>query len=297
MAERVLWVNGRYVSGDEPAVRADDRGLLYGDGFFETVRLYGKEPFRLSEHLERLRRSCARFGISLGLTEEAVRGVLAELLFCTGLSKTSARITVTRGPHTGDLGLPASSAPTAIIEVRPLVLPPPQWYERGLRLHVSEFAVSPQHPLAGHKSLNYFIFLAARDAARRAGADEALLLDPTGQVVEAATSNIFCVRKGLLRTPPLDSGALPGVTRRAVLELCHAEGLPCREVPLPLKEVATSDEVFLTNSLVELLPVAAIEDHRMPAGAPGPVTSTLQRLYRQLVERETAPPGPVRPSP
>jgi branched-chain amino acid aminotransferase len=297
MAERVLWVNGRYVSCDEPAVRADDRGLLYGDGFFETVRLYGKVPFRLCDHLERLRHSCAKFGITVDLAEEDVCRVLTELLCRNRLSEASARITVTRGAHTGDLGLPASSRATAIIEVRPLVLPPRQWYERGLRLHVSEFPVSPRHPLAGHKSLNYFIFLAARDAARRAGADEALLLDPAGQVVEAATSNIFSVRQGVVRTPPLDSGALPGITRQAILELCRAEGLPCQEVTLPLAEVTTSDEVFLTNSLVEVLPVASIDDHRLPADVPGPVTSALQRFYRQLVERETARSGPLSPSP
>jgi branched-chain amino acid aminotransferase len=297
MGAPILWVNGRYVSRDEPVVRADDRGLLYGDGFFDTVRLYRKVPFRLAQHLERLRRSCARFGIDVDLTEEAVCGVLTELLSRNGLSEASARITVTRGAHTGDLGLPASSCPTTIIEVRPLVPPPRQWYERGLRLHVSEFTVSAQHPLSGHKSLNYFLFRAARDAARRAGADEALVLDAAGQVVEAATSNIFCVRQGALRTPLLDSGALAGITRQAILDLCRAKGLACEEVALPLAEVVASDEVFLTNSLVEVLPVAAIDDHRLPTDVPGLVTTALQRLYRQLVERETARPGPVSPSP
>jgi len=296
MGAAVLWVNGQYVSRDEPAVRADDRGVLYGDGFFDTLRLYRRAPLRLSQHLERLRRSCHRFSITLDLAEGEVSDVLAELLSRSGLADASARITVTRGAHAGELGLPASSHPTVIVEVRPLVLPPRQWYEEGVRLHVAPFPVSAQHPLAGHKSLNYFLFLAARDAARRAGADEALLLDPGGHVVEAATSNVFCVRAGSLRTPPLEPGALPGVTRRAILHRCAAQGLACREVPLPLAEVAKSDEVFLTNSVAEVLPVAAIDDHRLPPAVPGPVTSTLQRLYRQLVERETAPPGSVGPS-
>jgi branched-chain amino acid aminotransferase len=292
MGAPVLWVNGRYVSRDEPAVRADDRGVLYGDGFFDTLRLYHKVPFRLSQHLERLRHSCHRFGIALDLTEGDVSAVLGELLSRNGLAEASARVTVTRGAHTGDLGLPASSRPTVIIEVRPLALPPRRWYEEGLRLHVCPFPFSPQHPLAGHKALAYFLFLAARDAARRAGADEGLLLDPGGQVVEAATSNIFCVRSRLVRTPPLESGALPGVTRRAVLDLCARDGLPYQEVPLPLAEVAKSDEVFLTNSVAEILPVTAIDNHTLPPEVPGPVTRTLQRLYRELVEREpSASPG------
>jgi branched-chain amino acid aminotransferase len=219
-------VNGEYLERDRPALRADDRGLLYGDGFFETVRVYGGVAFRLAQHLNRLRRSCRHFSMACPLGEDDALRVVAELLSRNGLSDAYLRVTVTRGVHDGELGLPASSSPTVVMELRPLRVPPAGLYRRGVRLHVSSFRVDPGHPLAGHKSLNYLPFLAARDEACRLGADEALLLSVGGQVVEAATSNLFCVRNGEVHTPPLASGALPGITRQAVLELSQAEGVP-----------------------------------------------------------------------
>ena len=287
MSTGVLWVNGQYLERSQPAVRGDDRGLLYGDGFFDTLRVHGGVPFRLAQHLERLGRSCKHFGIDVTLSLEDTREVLAELLARNDLTDAYARISVTRGGHTGQLGLPASWAPTVLIEVRPLVVPPIERYQQGLRLHVSSVRLDRSHPLAGHKSLNYMSFLLAREEARREGADEALLLDISGQVVEAATSNVFCVRSGDVHTPTLESGALPGITRRAVLELCRAERIPCGEVPLTLNEMVKSDEVFLTNSLVEIIPVAALQNHVFADPIPAPLTHTLQDLYHQLVQRET----------
>lgn len=296
VSDRFLWVNGQYADREEPALRADDRGLLYGDGFFDTLRVYGGVPFRLGQHLERLRRSCTHFGIQVALDEGHVCGVLGELLSRNGLTDAYFRTTVTRGVHTGEPGLPASEASTVVMEVRPLVTPPEELYRRGLRLRVSSVRLDPEHPLAGHKSLNYLSFLLARAEARREGADEALLLDVGGRVAEAATSNISCVRGGKLVTPTLSSGALPGITRQVVLELCQAAGIAQAERPLMLSELAKSDEVFLTNSLIEIMPVAALEQHHLAGPVPGPVTRRLQDLYRQLVGRETGrgrgTPGP-----
>ena len=184
--------------------------------------------------------------------------------------------------------MPPSQRPTVVMEARPLVAPPEELHGRGLCLDVSAVRVDPEHPLAGHKSLNYVPFLWARAGARLHGADEALLLDARGQVVEAAASNAFCVRRGTVLTPPISSGALPGVTRQAVLEVCQSASIPHAERPITLGELAEADEVFLTNSLIEIVPVRAVGEHDLDEPVPGPLTCRLQGLYRELVERETA---------
>lgn len=285
----VLWVNGRYVAREEPALRADDRGLLYGDGFFDTLRVYSGAPFRLAAHLDRLRSSCERFGIDFGLSGAEAGGVIRELLERNHLDDAVVRTTVTRGVHTGVIGLPPSSEPTVIIEARPLGTPPEDLYRRGCTLHVASFRVDPAHPLSGHKSLHYLPYLAAREEARRAGCDEALLLSTTGYLAEAATSNLFCVREGWVLTPGLQSGALPGITRRVVIELCRRAHIPCAEEDLTLAQAVKSDELFLTNSVMEIMPVRALQKHTFPGAVPGPLTRRLQDLYRQLVREETAP--------
>ena len=287
----VLWVNGEYVRREQPAVRADDRGLLYGDGFFDTLRVYSGVAFRLGPHLERLRRSCGRFGIDLRLTEAEAEEAIRELLGRGGLAEAAVRTTVTRGVHTGEIGLPPSSDPTIVIEARPLRTPPPDLYRRGCRLHVASFRLDPGHPLSGHKSLHYLPFLAAREEARRAGCDEALLLSTTGYLAEAATSNVFCVRQGRVLTPGLRAGALPGITRQTVIELCRQARIPCAEEDLTLTQAVKSDELFLTNSVMEIMPVCALQRHTVPGPVPGPLTGRLQDRYRKLVRKETAPSG------
>jgi branched-chain amino acid aminotransferase len=291
LAESIVWLNGRYLAADQPAVRVDDRGLLFGDGFFDTLRLYGGQPFRLGDHLQRLRESCAAFDIQFDLAEEDLRRVLAELSSRTGLVEAAARTTVTRGVHAGPLGLPNSTTPTVIVTLRPIALPEANTSSPGFRLHVASSRVDEEHPLASHKSLHYFLYLAAREEARRAGRDEALLLNTAGNVVEAAASNLFAVRDGRVLTPPLLSGALPGVTRQAVIEICAAEGIACSEEDLTLSQLVKSDELFLTNSLLEVMPVSGLRQHSFPGPVPGPVTRRLQDSYRQLVVREVGSPS------
>jgi len=287
VTESVLWVNGEYVTADRPVVRADDRGVLYGDGFFDTLRLCGGVPFRLSQHLSRLRESCARFGIEFAVTDEQMREVLGELVSRTGLADAAARTTVTRGAHTGVLGLPPSSSPTVIVQLRPWARPSAELYHRGFRLHVVSFRLDAEHPLSGHKSIHYLSFLAARDEAKRMACDEGLLLNTVGHIAEAATSNVFCVRDGRVLTPPLGSGALPGITRQTVLELCSEEGIPHSEENLTLAQLVKSDEAFLTNSLMGIMPVSAVRKHRLAGPVPGPLTRRLQDSYHRLVEQET----------
>ena len=272
----IAWVNGRLVAPEEPAVSVLDPGFMYGEGLFETMRAYGGRVFRLNQHLARMQEAAAE----VGLQEQAGRlrsQHVTEALSASGLADASVRVTVTRG--------------ALVVLVRPLSLPRPEQYERGCRAVSMPAAITRESVLRRVKSLNYLDKLLAQREARRRGADEAILVDPDGCVVEGAMRNVFALIAGKLLTPPLSRGLLPGITRAAVLEVAEGRGVPCEEQDIALSELQQADECFLTSSLAEILPVASVDGKRMGAGASGPVTQRLTSGYRELVADElSAPP-------
>jgi len=286
-----IYVNGHLVRADAPAVSPLDRGFLYGDGLFETVRAYRGKPFLLDDHLARLAASSAELRITEELdTARIARGV-AELLEANGLADADAylRITLTRGLHTGALTLEPAAEPTVTVVARPLHLPPPERCERGVALVTATVRRNADSPLPRHKTLNYLESLLAKTEAKDAGADDALLLDTRGQVAEAASSNLFAVRDGALATPPVEAAILPGITRREVLRLARELGLDAAERPVQSDELLAADELFLTNAIVEVLPVRSLDGHPIGEGRPGPLTRRLHAAYRDAVRRAIAP--------
>ena len=288
---RFIHVNGHLVRADAPAVTALDRGFLYGDGLFETVRAYGGRPFLLDEHLARLAGSAAELRVAERLDTEPVARGVAELLDANGLAEADAyiRITLTRGIHTGALTLEPAAEPTVAIIARPLHLPPPERYERGVALVTASARRNADSTLPRHKTLNYLESLLAKTEAKQAGADDALLLNTRGEIAEAASSNLFIVRDGALATPPIEAAILPGITRRQVLRIARELGIAAAERPIPPDELLAADEVFLTNAIVEVLPVRALDGHPIGDGRPGPLTRRLHAAYRDAVHRALAP--------
>jgi len=284
----VVNVNGRLVAGDAPAVSALDRGLLYGDGLFETIRVYGGVPFRLDAHLARLAASATALRIADVLDTTAIASRVTKALAANHLAGDAyVRITLTRGTHTGALTLEPAATPTLIIVSKPLHAPPPERYERGIAAVVASVRRNAHSPLARHKTLNYLESLLAKTEARDHGADDAVLLNTRGEVAEAASSNLFIVRHGGLVTPPPDAGILPGITRREVIGLAAEAGIACdQRVVLP-DELAEADEVFLTNAIVELLPVCTIDACPVGTGAPYPITRRLHAAYRRAIADAT----------
>lgn len=271
-----VYVNGRIVPADEATVSALDRGLLHGDGVFETIRVYGGKPFMLDAHLRRMADGCSAIEVAPPDPAEIKNGV-RQVLEANDLSDAYLRITATRGP-TGRLWYDLEhSAPTIVIIAKPLV---PKDFGEGLRLVVSGFRSDERSPLSRIKQTGILWKILARTEARRAGADDALLLNTQDRIAEATSANIFWARDGALYTPSLDCGILPGITRALVIEIAREQGISVTERKFTLDELRTADEAFLTSSTWELAPIRSLGDVPF-GGAPGLITRSLTESYRE----------------
>jgi len=278
MPGRAIWINGRLCRGEEATLSLFDRGARDGEGLFETIRIYGGHPFAWQHHMERLVLSAAVLGFPVPASPVALRSAVDEVLEAGGLGDAVARVTVTRGI--------AGGRPTrtgAWVEAEPLAAR--LW--RGTRSGASTVIVSRRPfqpgPLGAHKTTSRLAYHLAREEARVERADEALLVDPDGQVLEGAVSNVFAVAGGEILPPPLAMGILPGITRALVFLLGASLGLPVRERALTVADLQASDEVFLTNSVQEIIPVATLGGRPI---AGGPVAGRLLAAYRDMVTGE-----------
>ena len=285
-AAGVVWHEGRVTAAAEAQVAATDRGLLYGDGVFETLRAYGGEPFRLQAHVERLFAGAAALSIPPPCGPEELADAVRETLRAGGLREAYVRITLTRGVGGAPGELTAYGPPTLLIHARPYAGYAPELYERGMRAMFTRARRNETSPLARIKSLNYLDNCLARAQAAEEGFDEALVLNTRGRIVEATAANLFLVRAGRVVTPPVADGILPGITRAVVMEL-----VPVAQESLGVVEFWSAQEAFLTNSLMEIMPLVAIRARPIGDGRPGPVTREVHERYRTLVreERQTFP--------
>jgi D-amino acid aminotransferase len=273
----------------EAVVPVFDRGFLFGDGVFETMRAAGGRVFRLARHLERLERGTALAEIDLPGGAAAIEAAVAEVLHANDLRDARVRVTVTRGPgRPGDYAGLAGPA-TVVVTAQPFHGLDPMLHERGVEAAVAPGGAIPAGALdPAIKSLSRLSAVLARRVAARRGAFEAILTDARGMLTEGTVSNLFLVAGGLLETPAAAGGCLPGVTREAILALAREAGFEVREAPLPARALEGATEIFLTNTSWEVLPVARLDGRPVGDGRPGPASRTLLRLYRELVRRECA---------
>jgi branched-chain amino acid aminotransferase len=275
---RTLWINGRLCRGEEATLSLFDRGARDGEGLFETLRVYDGRPFAWTRHMERLVVSAAVLGFPVPASPVTLRAALDQVLEAEGLSDAVARITVTRGIPGG-----RPTRTGAWVEVEPLGAR--LW--RGTRAGAATVIVSKRPfepgPLGGHKTTSRLAYHLAREEVRVARADEALLVSPAGKVLEGAVSNVFAVMAGEVVTPPLAAGILPGITRAIALRLCADAGRPAREGALTFADLHNAEEVFLTNSVQEIVPVATIQDRAIPGRS---VAGALLADYRAAVARD-----------
>lgn len=263
---------------DPPEIPADDRGFLLGDGLFETVRVYGGVPFRLEAHLDRLAEGAERLGIPL---PEALEGRVHRFLQ-TSPTEAALRITVTRG-RGADLA--GSDAAEPRVALRALAVRP--W--DGVLTAALEGRLHEGGLSAGIKGLGYLERILALRGARERGADEALLRNTRGELVEGSVSNLLAVDSaGVLVAPGEEAGALPGITRGVVLDEAGRLGMTIHQRGIRPGEVRGLRELFLTSSIRELAPVLQVEGRRVGSGAPGPVYQRLRAAFRDVVARETA---------
>jgi len=281
-------LDGKLVGADEARVPVDDRGFLYGDSVFTTLRCYSGVPFRLDRHVGRLNASLRSPIVAINYTadEDDLRRNIARLVEMNGCSDAVVRFRVTRGRGAGPLPR-GDATPMTLLTVDPLRLDE-SLTTRGARLIVSSVRRDSHGELGTHKLGSYFPSLLARREAAAAGADEAIICDTDGNWLECACSNLFAVVGGTLVTPDTSENLLPGIARETVLECAKDLGIPVSLRSLTAELAERAAEWFITNSVQEVVPVAQVASCSRPVR--GAVTVRLMRAYRDLVVRETATP-------
>lgn len=292
MKEEIVYLNGSLVPRSQAYISIFDYGFLYGGGLFETVRAYNGQIFLLEKHLTRLLGASSIIGFVDRLNKAELEKACLNTLAANGLKDARLRLTVSRGEAGPFPGI--SRRPTVLVTASSYSLPPLEKYDRGFRAGVASFRQFSQSPLAGMKSLSYLPNLMARLETGAAGLDECLLLNERGLITEGSVSNIFFViAAGTLITPSPECGLLPGVTRQVVLELADSSGIKVIEGEVRLKDLEGFSEAFLTNSMMEIMPLVAVRDSdgqtiTIGSGKPGVVTQKLMAAYKEMVKRETS---------
>jgi len=281
---RLAYIDGQRFMPEEARVSVYDRGFLYGDSIFETLRTYGGKLFALEEHMQRLESSAAKIQMDLPLAREALADETAKAVAEAGNDESYARVMLSRG--TGPLGLDPTHAqsPTRVIIVEPLTPPSDRIYLEGIDT-ICVHTVRASDGAENAKLGNYLASLLALKKAKERGADEALVVDREGRVVEGTTFNIFALRGGRLITPPDDAGILLGITRREVLAAAQDLGMSVDYAALLPEELRGCDEVFITSSIREVVPIRSI-DGKPVAGTSRPQSfEGIRRVHRAFRER------------
>lgn len=279
-----IYLNGTMVSRAEAQVSVFDHGFLYGDGVFEGIRAYHGRVFKLREHLNRLANSAQAILLTIPLTKKALEAAIIETLRANHLRDAYVRVIVTRG--VGDLGLdPQKCArPSIVVIADRIALYPEEYYTRGLGVITATTKrnlIEAINPCV--KSLNYLNNILAKMEATQAKVPEAILLNKDGYVAECTGDNLFLVRETALVTPPTSVGVLEGITRATVMDLAKTRlRLSVKEEPFTVYHVYTADEVFLTGTAAEVIPVVTVDGRRIGEGKPGKVTRRLIKEFRAL---------------
>jgi branched-chain amino acid aminotransferase len=280
----IVYLDGKYVDSTEAKVSVFDHGLLYGDGVFEGIRIYGGNVYRLDEHLERLENSAKAIMLSVPLARAAMAEAVCETCRRNKLTDGYIRLVITRGP--GDLGLAPwlCEKPTLFIIASKIQLYPQEHYDNGLSIvTVATRRISPDMLPPTVKSLNYLNNILAKIEARQAGALEAIMLNSQGLVAECTADNIFAVHKGEIVTPAASAGALKGITRSTVFDIAKELGIPMREADVTRYDIWCADECFLTGTGAEVIPVVKLDGRVIGTGKPGPITARVLTSFRKRV--------------
>jgi branched-chain amino acid aminotransferase len=276
-----VYVNGKIVRAKEAVISVFDHGFLYGDGIYETLRVYDGAVFKLDEHLIRLFRSASLIGLSIPLDIDHLKIAIYETLITNALRKAYVRLTVSRGKGSIGLDPDLCPEPTIVIFVQEFKEYPKEFYNNGIHLIISatrrnyKKAVSPQI-----KSLNFLNNILAKMEAKKKNALEAVMLNVHGKLTEGTVSNIFFYKDKTLCTPSLDCGILDGITRGMIIDLSLREGFQVKEGQFTKKDMYSAEEVFITNTTMEVMPVSKVDDQRF---AVGDSAKFLRTIYQQEV--------------
>lgn len=278
-----VYISGNLVDKEQAKVSVYDHALLYGDGVFEGIRVYGGKVFLLAEHVDRLYESALAIRLEIPMSRADMAAAVNSTVAANGIGDGYVRLVVTRGA--GDLGLDPrkSKNPQTIIIAETITLYPREMYEQGLKLITASTMRNHSAALSPRiKSLNYLNNILAKIEGTDAGCVEALMLNHKGEVAECTGDNIFIVKGGVLKTPPSEAGILEGITRNAVIGLARDAGVTVQEVPLVRHDIYAADECFLTGTAAEVIAVASLDGRPIGDGKPGPITRDLLARFQKL---------------
>jgi len=278
-------INGQFVSEEQAVVSVTDRSFLYGDGVFETIPVYNSKPFRWAQHLERLTRGADYLKIPLAFAPKELRGFAGELIERNQMPRAVLRLTLSRGPGERGYSPKGAQAPLVVMTLHPAepVDPqnPPHW-----RLKTSSYKLPASDPLSSFKTNNKLLQVLACAEAEAEDADDALMLNTNGEVAEASSANIFWIYRDTVYTTPTGRGALPGITRAVVLELCQGLNLPTNKRVIKLESLRKSEAIFLSLSTLGIVPVSALDGEPLSTS---PMVDKILATYHEVVQRETGP--------
>lgn len=274
--EQVFWID-KIVPADKAAVSIADSSFLYGLGLFETLRVCGGRVFRIQDHIDRLLTSAAALGIPCGLESDFIQNAVGQVLEANNLKDARMRMTLSGGPVT-QIQEPTG---TLLITATEFVPYPKEYYEKGVRVIVTDFRQNSKDPTCGHKTTCYAPRLLVLKKAHEKLATEAVWFTTENKLAEGCISNIFLVRDNVLYTPRLDTPVLPGIARRTVLQLAKNLNLKAVEQELTIHDLLGAQEVFLTNVIMSVLPVSSVESHTVGDGKVGPITKKLTVAYEE----------------
>ena len=280
-----IYIDGAFYEENEAKISVFDHGLLYGDGVFEGIRFYNGRVFRLKEHLDRLYDSARAICLTVPLTQNEMTRAVLESIRQNQLRDGYIRLVVTRG--VGDLGLNPKlcKKATVIIIAANITLYPAELYQKGLEvITCATRRVSPSALSPAVKSLNYLNNIMAKIEAMQAGAGEGLMLNDQGYVAECTGDNIFVIKNGAISTPPISAGALRGITRQVVIDIAAEFGMPVSEENMTRYELYIADEIFLTGTAAEVIPVVKLDSREIGDGRPGSLTARFIARFRELTQ-------------
>lgn len=280
-----VFFNNRFIDASEASLSISNGGWLHGAGLFETMRAENRHVFRFESHIERLRRSAERLLLPIDRGALPTPADASKLLERNGLTKARLRLTVSAGAMETE-SQDEKDDLTICLTATELTAYASDSYEKGIGAVVCTTRLSPTDPIAGHKTTGYLPRLLGLQEAQNARCVEALWFTTENRLAEGSISNVFVVEKERLKTPPLDTPVLPGITRAVVLEIAEKSGIQAEECVLTIDNLLDADEVFLTNSIMQVMPVTRVERHDIGTGKVGPMSRRLLEEYRTVVRKE-----------
>jgi branched-chain amino acid aminotransferase len=281
-----VYIDGQLIDKEHAKISVYDHGLLYGDGVFEGIRVYGGRVFLHKEHIDRLYESALAIRLAIPLDKPQMMRAVEQTVAANGIGDGYVRLVVTRGAGYLGLDVRKTSHPQVIVIADTITLYPEEFYQKGLAIITASTLRNHPGALSPRiKSLNYLNNILAKIEATDAGCQEALMLNHKGEVAECTGDNIFIVKAGVLKTPPADAGILEGITRAAVIRLAKEAGLTVSECTLVRHDLYVADECFLTGTAAEVVPVTSLDGRPIGDGKPGPVTRDLLARFQTLKGR------------